>query len=182
MSTASHAFPYPPARRAGADRRQSLVGWLIGGVLIVAAVAAMAVAVWPVSEADKSREDGERFGTAVVALSNAGTPAEVDAALVDLRDAAADTRTHAGDAVAEQASDQADALERAADGFVGERTADGSFEQDLYQAEIDAAVDDLSSQADAVRTNAPEVQRAFWDGYETGVNGNADATTTSSLD
>ena len=112
----------------------------------------------------------------------ADTPAEVDTALADVRAAAVDTRVHAGDAVAAQVADQTDALERAADGFVGTRTADDSFEQDLYQAELDVAVDDLASQADDAREQGPEVRQAFWDGYETGVNGNAHATTTSSLD
>jgi hypothetical protein len=182
MSVASYASPAPDARTSGADRRQSLVAWLVGGVLAVVAVVAVIVALWPASEADKARGDGKQFGAAVATLSNAETAEEVDAALVDVRDAVADTREHAGDAVVEQVSDRADALERAADGFVGSRTADDSFSQDLYQAELDVAVDDLAGQADELQRNGPEVRQAFWDGYETGVNGNADATTTSSLD
>ena len=180
--SAAYASPSPAARTAGEDRQKSLVSWILGGTLIAALLAAFTIAVWPASEADKARDDGERFGEAVAALYNADTAAEVDAALVDMRDAAADTREHAGDAVADQVSAQAGALDRAADGFVGERTADDAFEQDLYQAELDTAVDDLTGQADDFRDQGPEVQQAFWDGYETGVNGNADATTTSSLD
>jgi hypothetical protein len=182
MSAHAYAHPAPTARRNGADRRESLVAWLLGGVLAALAVAAVVVALWPASEADKARDDGEQFGSAVAALYYADSAAEVDAALVDMRDAAADSRSHAGDAVAEQVSDQADALERAADGFVGSRTADDSFSQDLYQAELDVAVDDLTNTADDFATNAPEVQQAFWDGFDTGFNGNETATTTSSLD
>ena len=83
--------------------------------------------------------------------------------------AASDTADHAGDAVANQVNDQADALDRAADGFVGSLTADDEFEHDLYQAELDIAVDDLTSQAEDFRTTGPEVQQAFWDGYDTGL-------------
>ena len=160
--------PSVPAPRS--DRLSAIVRWVTVGVLASAAIAAIAVAVWPASEADKARDDGERFGEAVAALYVAETPEEVDAALVDVHDAVADTREHAGDAVADQVSAQADALERAADGFVGSRTAGDSFEQDLYQAELDVAVDDLTSQADDFREQGPEVQQAFWDGYQDGVN------------
>jgi hypothetical protein len=185
MSSTAYASPAPipdPAARPARADRTPLLGRLLGGGLLAALVAGIAIAAWPASETDKARDDGERFGAAVAALYVADSPSEVDAALVDMRDAAADTREHAGDAVADQVSAQADALDRAADGFAGERTADGAFEQDLYQAELDTAVDDLSSQADDFRAQGPEVQQAFWDGYETGVNGNAEPTTTSNLD
>jgi hypothetical protein len=66
---------------------------------------------------------------------------------------------------------QEDALARAAEGFVGSRTTDDAFEADLYQAELDVAVDDLGSQAEDFRTTGPEVQQAFWDGYEAGLDG-----------
>jgi hypothetical protein len=158
------------------------VSRFVASLLALAVVAAATWALWPASEADQARDDGKRLGTAVAALYGASTPEEVDLALVDVRDAAADTREHAGDAVAEQVSEQADALERAADGFVGERTADDAFSQDLYHAELDTAVDDLGDQAASFRADAPEVEQAFWEGYESGFDGNADATTTSSLD
>jgi hypothetical protein len=160
----------------------SLAGWLIGGLLVAALVAALVVAVWPASQADKARDDGERLGTAVHALYFADSPSDVDSALADVRNAAADARDHAGDAVAAQVADQADALERAADGFAGTRTAGDAFSQDLYQSELDGAVDDLAAQADTFRDDVPEVEQAFWDGYETGVAGNADPFTTSNLD
>ena len=60
-------------------------------------------------------------------------------------------------------------MNRAVDGFVGANTADG-FEQDLYQAELDVAVDDLVTQADEFRTQGPEAQQAFWDGVDDGLN------------
>jgi hypothetical protein len=144
--------------------------WVAGGLLAVAALTAVVVVlVWP-SEADKARADGERYGEAVAQLAAADTPAEVDAALVDVRDAAADTRDHAGDAAAGQVADQQDALDRAVDGFVGSATSDDGFEADLYEAEFDTAVDDLTTQADDFRTQGSEVQQAFWEGYQDGVN------------
>jgi hypothetical protein len=84
--------------------------------------------------------------------------------------AIADTRDHAGDAVANQVDDQADALSRAADGFVGVHTSDDAFSVDLYQAELNTAVDDLGDNAEDFRTTGPEVQQAFWDGYQDGLN------------
>jgi hypothetical protein len=140
------------------------------GAAAVAALAGLTIAVWPASEADKARADGERYGEAVAALYAAESPGEVDAALADMHAAAADARGHAGEAVGDHVGDQEDALARAADGYAGMATTDG-FEADLYEAELDAAVDDLADQADEFRTNAPDVQAAFWDGYDDGVVG-----------
>jgi hypothetical protein len=159
----------PSGRRT--SRRTALLRWITGGLLAAVVLTAVAIAVWPASETDKARADGEAYGQAVASLYNADTPEEVDTALSDMHTAAGDTRDHARDAVADQVADQEDALERAADGFVGSRTSDDSFEQDLYQAELDVALDDLSSQADDFRTQGPEVQQAFWDGVQTGLNG-----------
>jgi hypothetical protein len=125
--------------------------------------------VWPASEADKAREDGKQVGEAVSALYDATSAEEVDAALTDLHDAVADSREHAGDRVSSQVDDQADALARAADGFVGSHTTDDAFEADLYQAELDYAVDDLTSQASDFRAEGPEVQQAFWEGVQEGL-------------
>jgi hypothetical protein len=161
MSTTTPALKLP-------TRRGDLLRWIGGGALVVAAIVAIAIAVWPASEADKAREDGKQVGEAVSALYGATSAEEVDAALTDLDTAIANTREHAGDRVGSQVDDQADALSRAADGFVGVHTTDG-FDQDLYQAELDGAVDDLSSQADDFRTDGPEVQQAFWDGVEEGL-------------
>ena len=151
-------------------RRTRLLSWAALSGLVVAGLVALAVALWPASEAERARDDGERIGQAVAQLYEADTSADVDAALVEIRDAGQDARNHAGDAVATQVADQEDALARALDGFVGANTTDDAFEQDLYQAELDVAVDDLVSQADEFQTNAPEVHQSFWEGFEDGVN------------
>lgn len=162
----SHANPTPAAHRSSGS---SLLAWVSGGLVTAAVLAAMTVALWPASEADKAREDGEQFGQAVLQLYNADSEAEVDAALVELDHAVSDTREHAGDAVATQAADQEDALNRAIDGFVGANTTDDGFEADLYQAELDVALDDLSSQASDFRAQGPEVHQAFWEGVDEGL-------------
>jgi hypothetical protein len=167
MSVA-HSSPLPAA---DAGRRTRLVRRLAGATTAVAVSVGIAVAVWPASEADKARADGEQFGAAVYQLQTAQTGEEVDAALSDVHDAAADTREHAGDAVADQVDEQADALSRAADGFVGVHSSDDAFSVDVYQAELNEATDDLDHNASEFRSTGPEVQQAFWDGYETGVAG-----------
>jgi hypothetical protein len=158
MSTTTHALRQPA-------RRSDVLRWVAGGALLVATIVAIALAVWPASETDKAREDGKQVGQAVSALYTATSTDELDAALTDLQTAVADTRDHAGDRVSGQIDDQADALSRAADGFAGVHTNDG-FDQDLYQAELDYAIDDLTSQADDFRTEGPEVQQAFWNGVQ----------------
>jgi hypothetical protein len=162
--SATHA----PARPA---RRTSLVGKILGGTLIASALVAATIAVWPASEAEKARDDGEQLGQAVSNLYYADTEADADAALAEIDQAAIDSRDHADDAVAEQVADQEDALARAVDGFVGSRTADHEFDAELYQAELDYAVDDLTTQASEFRTEAPEVQQAYWEGFEEGFSG-----------
>ena len=114
----------------------------LGGTLLAAALAALAIAVWPASETAR---------------------AEMDAAV-------ADTRSHAGDELAEQVDDQTDALARAADGFAGSVTTDDAWGYDLYQAELDVALDDLTENASDFRGQGPEVHQAFWQGVEDGVN------------
>jgi hypothetical protein len=167
MSAVSSTTPAP----AQTTKRTSPLRLVAGGGAVAAALAALAIAVWPASETDKARSDGEQFGAAVAQLQAADTTAEVDAALGEVRDAAATTADHGYDAMSSQVSDQADALDRAANGFVGSVTTDDEFEYELYQAELDDAVGDLESQASKFQETGPEVQQAFWDGYETGVNG-----------
>ena len=162
----SHADPTPAAPEAG---RASLPRRLSGGLVAAAVLAALTFALWPASEADKARDDGERFGRAVAQLYDADTEAEVDSALVELDQAVSDTREHAGDEVADQAADQEDALTRAVDGFVGANTTDDAFEAELYQAELEVALDDLSSQASDCRAQGPEVNQAFWEGVDEGL-------------
>ena len=166
MST-THATP-TSTRRA---RRTSLLTWIAGGVLTAVVLAAVAVAVWPASEADKARADGEQLGQAVSDLYYAQSEAEVDAALADVDTAVGDARDHAGDEVSEQVADQQDALARAVDGFVGATTTDDAFEADLYEVELDYALEDLESQAADFREQGPEVQQAYWEGFEEGFEG-----------
>jgi hypothetical protein len=150
--------------------RRSVLPALIGGGSALAVLAALTIALWPASEADKARADGEQLGEAVSALYAADSPSEVNAALADVNRAAVDARDHAGDAVGDQVDDQADTLSRAAGGFVGMYAADDDFEAELYQSELDVAVDDLASNSEEFRTTGPEVQQAFWEGYESTVD------------
>lgn len=141
----------------------------IGLSTLFACVAAVfVIALWPASEADKARDDGEQVGQAVATLYEAQDAGEVDAALADLEVAVSDTRSHAGERFNEQLSDTEDALSRAADGFAGAHTTDG-WDADVYQAELDIAIDDLENQAQDIREDAPEVEQAFWDGFDSGL-------------
>jgi hypothetical protein len=164
MST-THATPAP----VRSSRSVPVLGWVLGGVALVAVLIAVAVAVWPASAEEEARTDGERIGAAVTDLYNADTTDEVDAALTELGDASATAVDHAGDRLDSQIEDQADALARAADGFAGVVTAGDSFEQDLYQVELDDAVADLDSQASDFRSAGPEVEQAFWEGVDAGL-------------
>jgi len=157
----SHAGLLPAGT---SSRTRRLARWILGGTLVVALVTALTIAVWPASEADKARADGERYGAAVADLHDATSLEEADAALSDLHVAAVDTREHAGDAVSDQVARQSDALDRAVDGYVGMRTTDDEFSADVYQAQLDVAVDDLAAQADDFRATGNDVQQAFWDG------------------
>src|SRR5262245_19589322 len=91
----------------------------VAALLALAVVAAGTWALWPASEADKARDDGETVGQAVNHLYYADSTEEVNDALGELNDAVSDSLDHGSDALGEQVSEQADALERAADGFVG---------------------------------------------------------------
>ena len=167
-ATATPTADTPPAP-AGAGSSRPLLAKLVGGTSLVAGLAVVAIAVWPASETEKAYDDGQAFGAAVAQLQAADTYEEVDDALVELHLAAEDTADHAGDAVYDQVAAQDDALSRAADGFVGSHTAEDSFEADLYQAELDYAVDDVTDNAEDFRTTGPEVQQSFWDGYQNGL-------------
>ena len=145
--------------------------WIAGGTAAVAALVVLVIALWPASETEKARDDGERVGAAVAQVQSASTTEEVDDALAELQDALHDTRAHGYDAVTTQVDDQGDALYRAADGYVGSISSDDDFEQAIYNDELDAALSDLETNAQDFQTTGPEVQQAFWDGYETGLNG-----------
>ena len=154
-----------PARMS---TRPRLLQWIGGGTLAAVVATSLTIALWPASEADKARDDGEQVGQAVSALYDAQSAEEVDAALADLDVAVTDTANHAGDRVNEQLSDTEDALARAADGFAGAHTTDG-WDADLYEAELDIALDDLATQAQDIRDDAPEVEQAFLDGFDSGL-------------
>ena len=166
MSAVPSSTPAP----AVTPRSTSVLRWVAGGTGLATILAVGAIALWPASETDKARDDGERVGAAVQHLYNAESATEVDAAVAELDAAVADTRAHAGDAVADQADAQTDALSRAADGFAGSITTDSEWDYELYQAELDVALDDLTDNASDFRGSGPEVQQAFWDGFQTGVN------------
>jgi hypothetical protein len=158
-----------PAPSLGVPRRRLLL-WAGGGAGVVAALVAGTIALWPVSTVEQARDDGELVGEAVSALYSAQSSDEVDAALGDLQSAAVDTRDHVGDDVANHVSDQQDALARAADGFVGTHTADDAWSVDLYQAELNTAVEDLADEAEQFRTTGPEAAQAFYEGVQTGLS------------
>ena len=142
---------------------------IAGGVFAAAVLCVLAIALWPASEADKARDDGERVGEAVTQLYNAESSTEVDAALAELDAAVTDTRAHAGDEVADQVADQQDALARAAEGFVGYYSTDSDWDQALYEAELEIALDDLYYNGADFREQGPEVNEAFWEGVDEGL-------------
>ena len=143
---------------------------IIGGSLLALLVAGVvAIAAWPASETDKARDNGEQVGQAVNDLYYAESSSDVDAALSELDAAVSDTRADISDEFADQVNAQTDALDRAADGFVGSRSADDAWEADLYEAELDGALDDLTDNASDFRGQGPEVHQAFWDGFESAV-------------
>jgi hypothetical protein len=142
---------------------------IAGGVFAAAVLCALAIALWPASEADKARDDGERVGAAVTRLYEAENSTEVDAALAELDAAVSDTRAHAGDEVADQVADQQDALARAAEGFSGYYSTDSDWDQALYEAELEVALDDLYYNAEDFRDQGPEVNDAFWEGVDEGL-------------
>ena len=149
----------PAPATGGRVLPSSLLAKLGLGALAATLLTVLTIVLWPASEADKARADGEKVGEAVSALYNADSADEVDAALADLSTAVADTAYHAGSNVSDQINDQADALSRAADGFVGVHTSDDAFSVDLYQAELNDAVDDLGDNAEDFRTTGPRSSR-----------------------
>ena len=85
----------------------------------------------------------------------------------------ADKARDAGEQADERVNDATDALSRAADGFVGSVTAADEFDQEPYEYELDAALDDLADSAEDTREDAPQVERAFWDGFDSELTTNA---------
>jgi acyl-CoA reductase-like NAD-dependent aldehyde dehydrogenase len=139
---------------------------VLAAAVALVAIVAVTIAVWPASAADKARADGKHLGQAVGDLYHAQSQADVDAAFADMRGALDDTRDHAGDELNEQLDKQADALNRAADGFVGAHTSDDGWDQDLYQSELDYAVDDLVNNADDFGNQRSDVNQAYVEGFQ----------------
>jgi len=142
---------------------------VLAAAVALVAIVAVTIAVWPASAADKARADGKHLGQAVGDLYHAQSQADVDAAFADMRGALDDTRDHAGDELNEQLDKQADALNRAADGFVGAHPSDDGWDQDLYQSELDYAVDDLVNNADDFRNQRSDVNQAYVEGFQSGL-------------
>ena len=63
---------------------------IAGGAVAAIIICALTIALWPASEADKARADGEQLGEAVAQLQAAESTTEVDAALEEVRVAAAE--------------------------------------------------------------------------------------------
>jgi hypothetical protein len=143
---------------------------IAGAVLAAVILCVAALALWPASAADKARDDGEQVGQAVTQLQSADSRSEADAALAELDAAVTETRDHAGDEVADQLSDQAEALDHAVNGFVGYHTTDSDWDAALYEAELEVALDDLYDQAADFREQGPEVHEAFWEGVDRGLS------------
>jgi chemotaxis regulatin CheY-phosphate phosphatase CheZ len=151
------------------EHRPSRLRWAAVAALLCALVAAVAVAAWPASAADTAYDDGKRVGVALADLRDAETYDDVDESLTEVRAAAADARDHAGDELSEQMTEQGDALSRALNGFDGAVSADSEWDQELYELELDVALTDLSDQAEEFRAEAPEVEQAFYDGLQEGL-------------
>ena len=158
-----------PTRALRAPRRR-LLCWAGGGAGVVAALVAGTIALWPASTVEQARDDGVYFGEAVNLLYSAQGADEVDEALATVQDAAMNARDHVSDDVANHIADQQDALARAADGFVGTHTADDAWSVDLYQAELNTAVEDLADEAEQFRATGPEAAQAFYEGVQSGLS------------
>jgi len=141
---------------------------VLGALLVALTLSALTLMVWPASEADKARDDGEQLGEAVTQLYEADSQSEVDAALAEVDQAVTDSAEHGGDAVAEQATRQDAALDLAVEGYVGAVQSTDSFEQDVYEAELDVALTELEYNADQFRSNSDDVVEAYWEGFDDG--------------
>lgn len=141
---------------------------VIGACLVALALMAATIAVWPASEADKARDDGEQLGEAMTQVYEADSQSELDSALAAVDEAVSVSSDHAGDAVAEQVERQANALDRAVEGYYGAVTTTDEWEQELYETQLSYAVTDLEYNADEFRGSSDDVVEAYWDGFDDG--------------
>jgi hypothetical protein len=158
-----------PTPEAEPRPRRNLLRWAGIGTVVAAGLAVLTIAVWPQSETDKARQDGGHVGHAVAGLRTADSTDDVHNALDDLNAAVRDTRDHAGDVIYNQVDAQGDAIYHAVNGVVGATSSTDEWEADLYEEELETAVEDLNSQAEELRTDGTEVQQDFWDGVESGL-------------
>lgn len=155
--------------RTPARSRASVFRWIAGALGLATLITVVAIAVWPASAADKAREDGKHLGQAVGELYNAQSQADVNAASADIHSALGDTRSHASDELNKHVDKQVDALNRAANGYVGAHTTDNRWDQELYQSELNYAADDLSNNAKHFRNQRSDVDQAYYDGFQSGL-------------
>jgi hypothetical protein len=155
--------------RTPARSRASIVRWIAGALALATLITVVAIAVWPSSETDKAHEDGKHLGQAVGELYNAQSQSDVKAASADIHSALGDTRSHASDALNNYVDKQVDALNRAANGYVGAHTTDNRWDRDLYQSELNYAADDLSYNAKHFRNQGSDVDQAYYDGFRSGL-------------
>ena len=146
----------------------STVRTVAGAALVALVLGALTLMVWPASEADKAREDGEQLGEAVTQVYEADSESEMDAALAEVDEAVTDSLEHGGEAVAEQAARQDEALDLAVEGYVGAVESTDSFEQDVYETELDYALTELEYNADEFRSSSDDVVAAYWEGFDDG--------------
>ena len=157
------------AIRTPTRSRASVFRWIAGAIGLATLITVVAIAVWPASAADKAREDGKHLGQAVGELYNAHSQADVNAASADIHSALGDSRSHASDELNKHVNKQVDALNRAANGYVGAHTTDSSWDRDVYQSELNYATDDLSYNAKHFRNQRSDVDKAYYDGFRKGL-------------
>jgi hypothetical protein len=54
-------------------------------------------------------------------------------------------------------------------GYIGSLHSADDWEQELYEEELETALDDLYTQAEEFRTSGPEVVQSYWDGFQDGL-------------
>jgi hypothetical protein len=159
-----------PIKIAPPRSRSSVLRWIAGALGLAAIVTAVAIAVWPSdSAADKARDDGKDLGQAVGKLYYAQNTADVNAATADINSALSDTRDHASDELNKHVDKQADALNRAADGYAGSHTSDNEWDRYVYRSELNYAVDDLKNNADHFQNQRSDVDQAYYEGFRDGL-------------
>jgi phage-related protein len=126
-------------------------------VIAAALVAALAVGACGDSPEDEARDDGEAIGEAVRELDDATSPEQIQEAVADIGEAVDGMGEDARDAVREQVETQRDTLQDAAGAIQGADTSD-----------LQAAIQQIRSQAAAFETGTDSVANEFWRGFDDG--------------